>query len=82
LEDLFGFIYSELNGLDAIIGAHFAVEDENNLFKIKSYDAETGVIEGVFEAKLVVQFAHHLAVRPDTFRITEGEFRLLLEDHR
>ncbi len=82
--EVFGLAYFELNGPDAIIGVHYAVEDDGNVLSIDSYDEETGVVEGVFQAILVTDFTppSPLSVRPDTFRITEGEFRLLLEDHR
>ena len=69
---------------DATIAAYRPIKDRG-LLVVTQYDEETGEVEGRFEGVYAVDPDHVRISRrelPDTFRVTEGRFRTVVEDRR
>ena len=84
--------YSEMNA-DAIFADYRLLDEAANRLTVTTYDSVRGVVEGTFEATLIVdpddrKPPPELAgdyperQRPDTLRFTEGRFRIGQVDDR
>jgi hypothetical protein len=75
--------FSLLDG-DGVLATYNLFPPDTSSFTVTTYDSETGVMEGTFEMALERTFlsGHDLPPPPDTIRLTEGRFRVLVEDRR
>jgi hypothetical protein len=79
---IYGAIFNEVD-YDATIAGYAGVEAEGTGLHVTRYDADAGIVEGTFSAVLVLdgevsERAQRLRRYPDTVRVTDGRFRLVL----
>ena len=70
---------------DVLGDSYLPIEAENNFITIDSYDQETEEVNGTFQMTLAVNLEDHKLVKtvadaPDTIRLTEGKFSVILEN--
>lgn len=79
-----GAVYGEVDG-DVNISWYRPTEGGEHRMAVTGYDPETGLMEGTFEVTFVIEEGQRdspFRRQPDTLRFTDGEFRVVVEDHR